>query len=134
MNVINTGKSFFSDKNNKLLWLILLIAFGLIGVITFFMRVPGFWTSYGLNLLGPAWVYILIRCQYRSKDATFFSIKFSPEGATAFIFGMSIIVETTQYLEIYPSQFDPWDYLAYFGGVLFIYLLEKAVLTLSKKR
>ena len=49
-------------QNNKetIFWKITLILLCLTGLSTGIFKIPGFWTSYVLDIVGPAWCYILI--------------------------------------------------------------------------
>ena len=81
-----------------------------------------------LDIVGPAWNYILIRGLYSSKNQTFLKIKFSPESAALLIIGICFIIETGQYFRIYEAHFDPYDYLAYISLILPCYLIDKLIL------
>jgi len=110
-------------------WKVALIMFGAIGLYAaVFARTPGFWTSYALDVAGPAWNYILIRGQYSAKDSTFFSLKFTPESAVLLILGICLLIETSQYFNLYAAHFDPWDYPAYISGLLPCYLIDKWIM------
>ena len=120
-------------KNYHLIfWKIVVIILGLISLSTGIIKGPGFWTSYALDITGPAWGYALIRVQYKSKNQTFFNIKFTPEIAFLLIVGICFIVESLQFFEIYDSTFDLFDFLAYFSGAFSIYVIDKVLLRLAK--
>jgi len=120
MNRTSIKQSYF--------WKILIVILGIIVLSATFMKSPGFITSYMVDIAGPAWIYILIRVQYSTTHSTFLSIKFSPEFAALLIIGISVIIETSQYYEIYDAHFDPYDYVAYISGTVPIYLLDKWIL------
>ena len=109
-------------------WKISLIALGLISLSTGILHFGDFWTSYVLDIVGPSMGYILIRVQYNSKDSTFLSFKFSPDLAALIIISICIIIETSQYFNLYDAYFDPYDYLAYCSGVLFFFTIDKWIL------
>jgi hypothetical protein len=115
-------------------WKIAIIMLGIIGLSTGLSRSPGFWTSYVLDMVGPAWNYILIRSIYTSKNDTFFSIKFSPESAVIVIIGICFLVEIGQYFNLYTAHFDPYDFLAYISLILPCYILDKWILAWQGKR
>lgn len=119
--------------NATYFWKISLILLCLIGLSTGLMSSAGFWTSYVLDIAGPAWCYILIRAQYKSTGSTFLSIKFTPEIAAILIVGICAIIETSQYFHLYDAHFDPYDYLAYVSGVIPFYIIDKWNLTIKKK-
>jgi len=112
-----------------LFWKISLVLLGGIGLSTAFSSTPGFWTSYVLDMSGPAWNYILIRGQYASPGARFLSIKFSPETAGLLILCICFIIETAQYFKIYEAHFDPYDYAAYVSILIPCYIIDKWILT-----
>jgi len=107
----------------KIGWKISLILLGVISLSTGFSKRPGFWTSYVLDMAGPAWNYILIRGQY-SSQRTFFSFRFSPEFALLLIMGICFLIETSQFFKLYEAHFDPWDYLAYVSILIPCYLID----------
>jgi hypothetical protein len=113
-----------------LFWKIMLISFCLIGLSTGIFRSPGFWSSYVLDIAGPAWNYILIRGIYHSKHPSFLSIRFSPESALLLIIVICFLIETSQYFNLYSAHFDLYDYIAYVSGIIPCYIIDK--LTLEK--
>lgn len=106
-------------------WKISLILLGLISLSTGLVKTPGFWTSYVLDIVGPAWIYILLRVQYSSKNTCFLSIKFSPEIAAIIVIGICILIETSQYFNLYEAHFDPYDYLSYVSLIIPLYVIDK---------
>jgi hypothetical protein len=114
-------------------WKIALILLGITGLSSGISHSPGFWTSYVLDMVGPAWNYILIRGIYNSKYTTFFSIKFSPETAAVVIIGICFLIETSQYFKLYEARFDPYDFLAYLSLLLPCYILDKWTLARQSK-
>ncbi|KAA3615791.1 MAG: hypothetical protein D8M58_16515 [Calditrichaeota bacterium] len=115
------------EKKVILFWKISLISLASIGLSTGGFRIGGFWSSYMLDITGPAWGYILIRSQYKSKDATFLSFRLSQEHSALLIIVTCFIVETSQYLELYDSYFDPYDYLAYISAVIPLFIIDKMI-------
>jgi len=109
-------------------WKFALIVLGTIGLLSGLIKKSWFWSSYLLDMVGPAWIYILLRCQYSLKTSKFMSLRFSPETALLSIFGICALIETSQYFEIYNSTFDPYDFLAYASILLPCYLLDKYLL------
>jgi len=109
-------------------WKIAIILFGTIALLSGLVKDPGFWSSYVLDIVGPAWNYILLRGLYTSKKSTFMSLKFTPETAAFIILGTCVLVETAQYFKLYDAYFDPYDFLAYVSLLLPCYLLDKYLL------
>jgi len=112
-------------------WKAAVILMGLVALSAGLIKTPGFWTSYALDIAGPAMGYLLIRGRYTSDNATFLSIKFSPEWAAILIIGICSIIETGQYLHLYNAHFDPFDYLAYTSGVLTFYITDKWIMLIK---
>ena len=110
----------------KISWKFSLILLGAISLSTGLSKRPGFWTSYVLDMAGPAWNYILIRGQYSDKQ-TFFFFRFSPEFALLLIVGICFLIETSQFFKLYTAHFDPWDYLAYVSILIPVYLIDKYI-------
>ena len=109
-------------------WKIAIMLFGTIALLSGLVKDPGFWSSYVLDIVGPAWNYILLRGLYTSNKSTFMSLKFTPETAAFIIFGTCVLVETAQYFKLYDAYFDPYDFLAYVSLLLPCYLLDKYLL------
>lgn len=114
-------------ETETIFWKIAIIILGIVSLLTGIIKPSELWTSYLLDITGPAWIYILIRGQYKSQKATFLTIKFSPELALFLIVGICFAIETMQLLKLYESTFDPWDYLAYFSGTFLIYLIDTQI-------
>ena len=109
------------------IWKVVLIVLGIVSLSSGLVKTPGFWSSYLLDIAGPAWGYVLIRTQYIAGDSGFLSIRFSPEMALMIILIICFLIETAQYFEIYDAHFDPYDYLAYISVLLPVYLIDKLV-------
>jgi len=114
-----------------LFWKIILVLLGSTFLATCVIMVPGFWSSYVLDMVGPAMGYILLRVQYTSKESTFLSFKFSPESAALIIFGVCFVIETSQYFNLYDAHFDPYDYIAYISLLLPCFLIDKWLIKYS---
>ena len=108
----------------KLTWKIIIVVLGVIGLSTCLIRTPGFWTSYVLDIVGPAWNYVLLRGQY-SSSRSFLSLKLTPETAALLILVICFLIETSQYYELYNAHFDPYDYIAYISALLPCYVIDK---------
>ena len=68
-----------TDLTEILFWKTTLIILGSLALLTCLVRISGFWSSYVLDMVGPAWGYILLRGQYTSKGSYPFLTKFTPE-------------------------------------------------------
>ena len=116
-----------------LFWKITLVLSGSTVLATCLIRVPGFWSSYVLDMAGPAMGYILLRVQYTSKESTFLSFKFTPESAALIIFGICFAVETSQYFKLYEAHFDRFDYVAYISLLVPCFLIDKWLIKFEKE-
>ena len=116
-----------NDRNKAIFWKITLICFGLIALSSGVFKESNFWSGYVLDIAGPAWIYMLIRAQYNSKEK-FFNIKFSPELALFLMITLSFAIEIMQYFEVYNSTYDPFDFLAYVSGTFVIYIIDKIII------
>jgi len=131
---ISYASTLNDDKTRRMIkskavriWKVVLIMLGIVSLSSGLVKSPGFWSSYLLDILGPAWGYVLLRTQYIAGDSGFLSIRFSPEMALTVILIICFLIETAQYFEIYDAHFDPYDYLAYISGILPVYLIDKLV-------
>jgi hypothetical protein len=118
---------FQGKRRLKLVWIwkAVVIILGFISLSSGLLEAPGFWSSYLLDIAGPAWGYVLLRARYKSGEARFLSIRFNPEGALLTIVIICFVIETAQYFKLYEAYFDPYDYLAYISGILIVYLFDK---------
>lgn len=82
------------------IWKTLVIILGIISLFSGLLKTPGFWSSYLLDIAGPAWGYVLIRAHYKSEDSRFLTFRFSPEGALLTLIIMCFSIETAQYFGI----------------------------------
>ena len=114
-----------NNSRIMLFWKITLILSGSTVLTTCLIKIPGFWSSYVLDMVGPAMGYILLRVQYTSKQSTFLSFKFTPELAALLIVGICFVIETSQYFKLYEAHFDVYDYIAYISLLVPCYLIDK---------
>ena len=109
-------------------WAASLIILGTNGLATGFYPVAGFWSSYVLDIVGPAWNYILIRGLFAKNQTTFISTFFKPEVALGSIIAACFLIETAQFLNLYEAHFDYFDFLAYISLVVPFYIIDKCLL------
>ncbi len=107
-------------------WKVFLVILGIIALSSGLIKSPGFWSSYVLDIAGPAWIYILIRGQY-SGSKSFLSLKLSPEIAVILIIVIGVLIELSQYYKLYTSTYDPYDFIAYASLLIPVYLLDKCL-------
>lgn len=82
------------------IWKALVIILGVIYLSLGLLKTPGFWSSYLLDIAGPAWGYVVIRAHYKSEDSRFLTFRFSLEGALLTLIIMCFSIETAQYFGI----------------------------------
>ena len=106
-------------------WAAALVIFCSIGLLTTVLHRPGFWDGYVLDMVGPAWNYILIRGLFTSSRNTAWTRFFSPTRTLVLFVAFCFGVEAAQYLELYDSTFDPLDLPAYVSLLTPCYLLDR---------
>lgn len=114
-----------NDLTVTLFWKTALILLGSLSLLTVFIRISGFWSSYILDMAGPAWIYILLRGQYTSKSSFPFFGQLTPAPIFFLCLGICFTIETSQYFSLYDAYFDPYDYLAYASIITPIFLIDK---------
>ncbi len=106
-------------------WAVTLVVLMAIGLATEIVEHPGFWSSYVLDIAGPAWVYILLRGLHRPTQSRALSRNLKPEAALAVVLGLCFLIELSQYLDLYDAHFDPYDLVAYLSGTFPCYAADK---------
>lgn len=109
-------------------WAAALALFLMAGLISTWLDLGKFLNGYLLDIVGPAWCYILFRglfTSYRSNGWTRF---FTPVKTFMILFGVCLLIETLQYFELYDSTFDPWDIVAYGSLLIPLFLLDMKLL------
>jgi len=106
-------------------WKAALVGLGAIGLATGLVRSPGFWSSYVLDIVGPAWNYILIRGLFSRTQPAMLSRFLSPGAALAIIVAACFLIEGAQYAGLYQAHYDPVDFVAYVSGVVPCYAIDR---------
>lgn len=109
-------------------WKVAVIMFGLVSLATGAIQIPGFWSSYVLDIVGPAWVYILIRGLFAKRQPAMLSLLLTPTSALSIIVILSFLIEATQYLKLYEACYDPFDFVAYISLVIPCYGIDRYLL------
>ena len=107
---------------------------GAVGLTTCFVRSPGFWSSYVLDIVGPAWNYILIRGLFSRTQPAMLSRFLTPEAALVVIVTTCALIEAAQYLRIYEAHYDPVDFVAYVSLVVPCYAVDRWLLNRHTSR
>ena len=94
------------------------------GLSTIWINPGTFYTGYVLDMTGPAWNYILFRGLFTGYSQNLWSRFFTPI-RTVFIFVLVCYgIEITQYLKLYDSTYDPFDFLAYVSILVPIFIID----------
>jgi len=115
------------NKHNQLApyWGIALFLFLVIGLSTINFELGSFWNGYVLDMVGPAWNYILFRGLFVTKADNTWTRFFTPN-KTLFIFMLfCFCIEACHYLNLYESHFDSWDFIAYISILIPLYILDR---------
>ena len=113
-------------------WAVALVVLGSTALATNWIDLGSFWKGYVLDMTGPAWNYILFRGLYTSRKDNAWSRFFTPN-RTLFIFLFVCAgIESAQYLNLYESTYDPWDFLAYVSILIPVYVVDKHLSTSFK--
>lgn len=105
-------------------WAAAMIIFGLAGLSTVWFDTGDFWGGYGLDIMGPAWNYILFRGLFTGYRDTKWTSFFTPTRTLIFFILAAYIIEGAQYLEWYDATFDPFDLIAYISLLFPVYMLD----------
>ena len=106
-------------------WAIALLIFWAVGLSTIWIDLGAFWKGYVLDMVGPAWNYILFRGLFTAKADNAWT-RFFTANRTFIIFLLAcILIETLQYYKIYDATYDKWDFLAYVSILLPLFILDK---------
>jgi len=108
-------------------WAAALVIFGGTGLLTTVVHRPGFWDGYVLDMVGPAWNYILFRGLFTSYSDKAWARFFSPTRTFVLFVAFCFGVEAAQYLELYDSTFDPLDLLAYVSLLGPCYVIDRGL-------
>ena len=107
-------------------WAIGLIVLCGAGLASISIDLGSFWKGYVLDMAGPAWNYILFRGLFTSQTENAWTRFFTPK-KTFFIFlSVCFCIEGAQYLNLYESTYDPWDFLAYVSILIPVFLLDSS--------
>ena len=82
----------------------------------------GFLTGYLLNILIPFWLYFLLTLNLHQMKQKIL--------VCAGVFALAAVIEYSQYrgTALLGTTYDPYDFLAYFSGVISAVLLDLTVL------
>lgn len=105
-------------------WAIGLLFLGGTGLATIWIDLGAFWKGYVLDMVGPAWNYILFRGLFTSFTVNAWTRFFTPKKTLLIFLLVCSGIEAAQYLNLYESTYDPWDFLAYISILVPLFLLD----------
>ncbi len=108
-------------------WASALVLFALVGLSTIWIDLGSFWKGYVLDIVGPAWNYILFRGLFTAKADNKWTRFFTPTRTLAIFLIVCVGIETLQYFEVYKATYDKWDYLAYTSLLIPLYVIDKKI-------
>lgn len=111
------------DKNAPY-WAATLVLLLIAGLSTLWFDLGAFANGYVLDMVGPAWVYILFRGLYTAKANTVWTRFFTPVRTLTILIAACFGIELMQYLNLYASTFDVWDLLAYLSLLTPLFLVD----------
>ena len=113
-------------------WAAAMITLVVIGLLLSWLKPGGFWKAYVLDMVGPAWNYILVRGLFTAKAENIWTRFFKPTRTILIILAAAFTIESIQYFNLYDSTFDPWDFLAYSSILIPVYLIDRWLMAMDK--
>jgi hypothetical protein len=105
-------------------WALALIVFAGTGVATVWTDLGAFWKGYWLDMVGPAWNYILFRGLFTKKAKNSWTRFFTPVRTFYIFLLVCIAIEMAQYFKLYDATYDPWDFLAYISLLVPVFIID----------
>ena len=109
-------------------WAMGLVMLGTLGLATIWVPGNAFWKGYVLDMVGPAWNYILFRGRFTSYANNRWTRFFDPCRTLIIFLFVCFGIETLQYFEVYESTFDPWDVLAYVSVLIPLFIIDNMMI------
>ena len=91
---------------------------------TIWINLGEFYSGYVLDMTGPAWNYILFRGLYNKYSQNVWLCFFSPIRTIIIFILVCYAIEITQYLKLYNSTYDPFDFIAYISILVSIFIID----------
>ena len=105
-------------------WAAAIVLFGSTGLATIWTNLGPFWKGYVLDMVGPAWNYILFRGLFTKKASNAWTRFFTPVRTFVIFIFVCAAIEMAQYYKLYDATYDPWDFLAYVSFLFPIFLMD----------
>jgi hypothetical protein len=105
-------------------WAGALVIFGGTGLATVWFDLGAFWKGYVLDMVGPAWNYILFRGLFTKKADNAWTRFFTPVRTLSVFLLVCAAIEMMQYFNVYDATFDPYDFLAYVSFLVPLFIVD----------
>ncbi len=109
-------------------WAIALLIFWVIGMSTIWIDFGIFWKGYVIDMVGPAWNYILFRGLFTFRANNVWTRFFTPTSTVVIFLIVCAGIELAQYFKFYDATFDAWDLLAYASILIPLYLIDIGII------
>ena len=121
-----TLEQLLKTKHDKFApyWAFGLFLFCGMGIATINVDLGSFWNSYVLDMVAPAWNYILFRGLFTYKANNAWTRFFTPLKTFGIILVVCFLIEYVQYLSLYDGTYDLYDLLAYISILLPLFILD----------
>ena len=108
-------------------WAAALLLLCAVGLSTLWLDLGRFWKGYVLDMVGPAWNYILFRGLFTRYADNGWTRFFTPVRTFIIFLVVCVAIETAQYFHLYDATFDLWDLAAYASLLTPLFLLDRAI-------
>ncbi len=105
-------------------WAIALFFLWAIGLASIWFDLGNFWKGYVLDMVGPAWNYILFRGLFTTQADNVWTRFFTPKKTLTIFLFVSFGIEIMQYFNVYNATYDPWDFLAYVSILIPLFIID----------
>ena len=112
-------------NKNAPYWAAAMVILGITGLGTIWIDLGAFWKGYVLDMVGPAWNYILFRGLFTGYRETSWTRFFTPSRTLGIFLLVCFCIEGAQYMVWYDATFDPFDFLAYISFLIPLYILDR---------
>lgn len=121
---METNNAILRHNKYAPFWAFAMVIFLILGLGTIKLSWGDFWNGYVIDMVGPAWTYILFRGLFTEKANNFWLRFWSPLKTFLLLLVVLIAIEMAQYFNLYNGTFDPFDILAYVSILLPIFVLD----------
>ena len=114
-------------------WAGALVLFMLTGLLTSCIDLGSFWKGYMLDVVCPAWNYILFRTRFTARQENWWTRFFTPVKTFVLFAVVCIGIESAQFFNLYDATYDTWDFVAYFSLLFPLFLIDLFLLKKGKQ-